>query len=89
MKICLLTIIISILLTSSALAALKEMCTFCHKRETPGIVEQFLSGKMGQSDKVGCSSCHGTGHMQANDAHKAKMPRTETWKECHEKRGEQ
>lgn len=64
-------------------------CIDCHKKVTPGIVEQFLSGKMGQSEDVDCSSCHGDKHKGMDDAHLAEIPTPETCADCHEDQVEQ
>ncbi len=62
----------------------KSPCVVCHKKVTPGIVKQFLAGKMGK--KFDCSVCHGSEHKSAKDAAKAKLPTPETCAQCHDKR---
>lgn len=74
------------LLSQPALA--KSNCISCHEKVTPGIVKQFLSGKMGHKG-VDCSACHGSEHMTNTDYKKAKMPTPETCKRCHPKQVEQ
>jgi hypothetical protein len=66
-----------------ALAAGSE-CIDCHRNVTPGIVTQYLSGKMG---KMGfdCSICHGSEHKTAEDSKLAKLPTPETCAGCHSK----
>ncbi len=78
-------LIFSILFLFSMTAfAEKSKCITCHEKETPGIVKQFLSGKMGQSD-VDCADCHGKAHMKgAEDSKLAEMPTPQTCKKCHE-----
>ncbi len=66
----------------------KSICIDCHKKVTPGIVEQFFESKMSKK-KVDCSSCHGSEHKNADDAQLAKIPTPETCKKCHPKRVEQ
>jgi len=60
----------------------ENTCLECHKKVTPGIVKQFLSGKMG---KIGldCSIYHGNKHRDRNDYLKAEMPTIETCNRCH------
>ncbi len=61
----------------------KSQCISCHEKVTPGIVEQFLSGKMGKAG-LDCSTCHGSAHKKgAEDAKLAKLPTPETCKKCH------
>ncbi|MBI1921416.1 MAG: cytochrome C [Geobacter sp.] len=62
----------------------KSACITCHEKVTPGIVKQFLSGKMGKT--LDCSTCHGTEHMSASDVAKAKLPTPDTCATCHPKR---
>ena len=55
----------------AASAAPKESaCVDCHKKVTPGIVQQHLEGKMGKKG-IDCSSCHGSAHMKMDDANLA------------------
>ncbi len=78
-----------ILCSSVALAAKqKSACIDCHKKVTPGVVEQFLEGKMSKKG-VDCSSCHGSEHKKMDDAKLAKMPTPETCAGCHKKQVEQ
>src|SRR6185369_4311601 len=67
--------------------AKKSECIVCHEKVTPGIVKQFLSGKMGK--KLDCSSCHGSAHKSASDVAKVQLPTPETCAKCHAKRVEQ
>ncbi|MBT1071063.1 cytochrome C [Geobacter chapellei] len=62
----------------------KSACITCHEKVTPGIVKQFLSGKMGKT--MDCSSCHGKEHMSANDVAKVKLPTPDTCATCHAER---
>jgi hypothetical protein len=63
----------------------KSSCVECHEKVTPGIVKQFLGGKMGKSGSVDCSDCHGSGHNKGKeDAQLAEIPSPATCKKCHE-----
>lgn len=77
---------IALCLPAAAMAASK--CINCHKKVTPGVVEQHLSGKMGKKG-IDCSSCHGSDHMSATDVAKAKMPSPETCAVCHSQQASQ
>jgi hypothetical protein len=81
-----LTIAGSILISQHGFA--KSQCITCHEKVTPGIVKQFLSGKMGKAG-VDCSACHGNEHTNSKDYLKAKMPTPDTCKKCHPKQVEQ
>jgi hydroxylamine dehydrogenase len=59
----------------------KSECIVCHEKVTPGIVKQFLSGKMGK--KLDCSSCHGSAHKSASDVANVKLPTPDTCAQCH------
>jgi len=67
---------VSPVFAAKAKKAKKSDCITCHEKETPGIVKQFLSGKMGKT--LDCSTCHGTEHKSASDVAKAKLPTPET-----------
>jgi len=65
-------------------------CIGCHIKVTPGIVRQFLSGKMGQPEAdVDCSDCHGSEHRTMDDWAKAQIPTPETCADCHEEKVEE
>lgn len=66
----------------------KSECIDCHKKITPGVVEQHLEGKMSKKG-VDCSSCHGTDHKKMDDSKLAKMPTPETCAGCHKKQTDQ
>ncbi|MDI6716658.1 MAG: multiheme c-type cytochrome [Actinomycetota bacterium] len=57
-------------------------CISCHKEVTPGIVKQYLEGKMAKAG-VDCSNCHGSSHKSKDDAKFAEMPTAETCEKCH------
>ena len=79
-----------LLFGSTAMAAQKKAssCIECHKKVTPGIVQQHLDGKMGKKG-IDCSACHGTAHNKMDDAKLAKMPTPETCAGCHSKQADQ
>jgi hydroxylamine dehydrogenase len=66
----------------------ESACVDCHKKVTPGVVQQYLEGKMSKKG-VDCSSCHGSDHMKMDDAKLAKMPTPETCEGCHKKQVDQ
>jgi hypothetical protein len=73
----------TLLFTAAAFAAApKSDCIECHKKVTPGVVQQHLEGKMGKKG-VDCSACHGSEHRKMDDAGLAKMPTPETCAKCH------
>ena len=69
-------------------AAKKSICIDCHKKVTPGVVQQHLEGKMSKKG-VDCSTCHGSEHKKDSDANLAKMPTPETCAMCHLKQAKQ
>ncbi len=77
-----------LLWTAMAHGAPKSPCIDCHKKVTPGIVEQHLEGKMSKAG-VDCSTCHGSDHKGMDDSKKAKLPTPETCAKCHPKQVEQ
>jgi hypothetical protein len=76
--------VLALAVITPAAALAVDICVNCHKDVTPGIVQQHLDGKMGQKG-IDCSSCHGSEHKLADDAHLAKMPTPDTCASCHEK----
>ncbi len=67
-------------------------CIGCHSNVTPGIVKQYLSSPMANTDKgdaVGCTDCHGEGHVTMDDVAKVEMPTAETCGECHKRKFKQ
>ncbi len=73
----------TLLFTAAAFgAAPKSECIECHKKVTPGVVQQHLEGKMGKKG-IDCSACHGSEHRNMDDARLAKMPTPETCAKCH------
>jgi len=62
-------------------------CEECHAKLNPGLVKDFNRGKMAK--KLTCKTCHGGGHMSADDVDKVKLPTISTCKKCHKKQAEQ
>ena len=62
-------------------------CEECHVKLNPGLVKDFNRGKMAK--KLTCKTCHGGGHMSADDVDKVKLPTISTCKKCHKKQTEQ
>ncbi len=70
-------------------SAQESSCINCHSKVTPGIVSQFLAGKMGKAG-LDCSTCHGDKHVKgAEDANLAEIPTPETCQVCHPEQLEQ
>ncbi len=78
-------VFVVLLLTVGAVYA--SECIECHKKVTPGIVEQWLQSKM--SEHFSCDTCHGSEHKTMDDYEKAKLPTPETCKACHPQQYEQ
>jgi hydroxylamine dehydrogenase len=77
------------LLSSSVIAAPKQSaCVECHKKVTPGIVQQHFEGKMGKKG-IDCSACHGSDHKTMDDIKLAKMPTPAICAGCHKKQVDQ
>jgi hypothetical protein len=74
-----------LLLATAALAAAGENCVECHVKSTPGIVQDWQLSAHSKND-VGCSDCHGAGHVGVDDTAKAALPTAETCAGCHEER---
>jgi predicted CXXCH cytochrome family protein len=66
----------------------QSACVECHKKVTPGVVQQHLEGKMGKKG-IDCSACHGSAHTKMDDAKLAKMPTPETCAGCHKTQADQ
>ncbi|SPQ01913.1 conserved exported hypothetical protein [Candidatus Sulfobium mesophilum] len=88
LKIVLVIGFIIILSNAAPAAKQKSACIDCHKKVTPGVVEQYFEGKMSKKG-VDCSSCHGSEHKKMDDAKLAKMPTPETCVGCHKKQTDQ
>jgi len=79
-----LLLVIALLLaaTGPAVKAQDSDCITCHQDETPGIVDQWQSGAMGQIG-MDCSACHGTAHTDETDVSEAVLPTPDTCAVCH------
>jgi len=85
----LLTAALTLLFISLAAFAEESVCVKCHRGVTPGIVSQFLAGKMGQAG-MDCSDCHGGAHSKGSaDSNLAQMPTPDTCSMCHQERYDQ
>jgi cytochrome c553 len=72
---------------SSDLSIVK-VCIECHEKRTPGIVRDWKSSEHRKKD-VTCISCHGNGHMNAEDVSGVRLPTPEVCGTCHAERVEQ
>ena len=82
------TIFIILLSLVFASAVCAQVCVECHKKVTPGIVNDWLLSKHSKN-KIVCSECHGDQHKSAKDVAKAKIPTPDTCATCHEARVKQ
>jgi len=62
-----------------------QVCVDCHKKVTPGIVNDWQLSKHSKN-KIDCSECHGRDHKSAKDVAKVRIPTPDTCSTCHEKR---
>ena len=69
-------------------AAFTQICVECHKKISPGIVNDWQLSKHNQN-KIDCSECHGDQHKSAQDVAKVKIPTPDTCAMCHEARVKQ
>lgn len=88
LKVALFLCTLFVLVSGTAWSAAKSACIDCHKKVTPGIVQQHLEGKMSKKG-VDCSTCHGSDHTKMDDAKKAKIPTPQTCAQCHKKQVDQ
>jgi hydroxylamine dehydrogenase len=65
-----------------------QVCVECHKKITPGIVNDWQISKHFQN-KISCTECHGDQHKSAQDVAKVKIPTPDTCAMCHEARVKQ
>jgi hydroxylamine dehydrogenase len=75
-------VFLSTVLTSTATA---QACLECHKKVTPGIVNDYQLSKHNKNN-IYCTECHGERHTSAKDADRAEIPTPETCGQCHETR---
>jgi hydroxylamine dehydrogenase len=71
-----------------ACPVLAQVCIECHKKVTPGIVNDWQISKHFQN-KISCSECHGDQHKSAQDVAKVKIPTPDTCANCHDDRVKQ
>ncbi len=64
-------------------ASAEENCITCHKKISPGQVQDWSISKHAEND-VTCSVCHGTDHQSEKDVAKAKLPDEHVCAQCHE-----
>ena len=69
-------------------AAFAQVCVECHKKISPGIVNDWQLSKH-SLNKIDCSECHGDQHKSAQDVAKVKIPTPDTCAMCHEARVKQ
>ncbi len=60
-----------------------NICVDCHRKITPGIVNDWAISKHADED-IDCSVCHGEEHKTADDVEKVELPTPETCADCHE-----
>ncbi len=60
-----------------------QPCIECHSKVTPNIVSDWKQSRHSEMN-IACDTCHGSDHMTAADASKAKIPTPETCAQCHE-----
>ncbi len=82
------TILIILLSWVLVAASSAQVCVECHKKVTPGIVNDWQLSKHSKN-KISCSECHGDQHKSAQDVAKAKIPTPDTCASCHEARVKQ
>jgi hydroxylamine dehydrogenase len=76
------------LIMSTSAFAQDGDCVSCHEDVTPGAVSDWRLSKHAD-EGIDCSSCHGEGHMSADDVANVSIPTPETCGDCHADRVEQ
>jgi hydroxylamine dehydrogenase len=76
-------IIAALALLFSCAAIADDLCIDCHKKTSPGQVQDWAASIHAQNE-VTCSTCHGEEHRTADDAMKAVLPDEHVCAECHE-----
>ncbi len=82
------TFLIVLVCTVFVAIASAEVCVECHKKITPGIVNDWQISKHFQN-KISCTECHGDQHKSEQDVAKVKIPTPDTCAMCHEERVKQ
>ena len=67
---------------STATAQDESDCITCHREESPGVVDQWLSSLM-STQGLDCATCHGGQHVTDTDWDKAVFPTPDTCNSCH------
>jgi len=81
--------LVAVIAVSPALVMAEDsICVTCHKKITPNIVKDFMSGEMGKNG-IDCSDCHGSDHKSAATVSEVKLPTEKTCGQCHEEKLEQ
>ncbi|NWG04093.1 MAG: cytochrome C, partial [Syntrophaceae bacterium] len=65
--------------------AYAQVCVECHKKVTPGIVNDWQLSKHSKN-KIDCTVCHGSDHKSSKDVTQAKIPTPDTCATCHNQR---
>ncbi len=82
------SILLAILLTFTASAAVAAECVTCHEKTTPGAVTDWKLSRHFEAE-VGCETCHGEEHNSVDDAEKVLTVTAETCANCHADRFEE
>lgn len=83
-----LIVLFSFLLVAVASA---QDCVECHKKVTPNVVLDWQLSKHSKTKPmaVECCTCHGHGHLSADDTDKAYIPGLQVCADCHDKQARQ
>ena len=84
-----LAFVAAVLIAAPRIASAESACVKCHRKVTPNIVKDFLSGAMGKSGEVDCADCHGSAHKSKVDVDKVELPTEKTCQKCHEEQHDQ
>ena len=82
------SILLAILLTFTASAAVAAECVTCHEKTTPGAVTDWKLSRHFEAE-VGCETCHGEEHNSVDDVEKVLTVTAETCANCHADRFEE
>ncbi len=75
-------ILFSFFMFMSLTAIAGNKCVKCHKKITPGIVDDWGNSSHKKSG-ISCDVCHGENHKSEKDVHKVDIPTPETCNNCH------
>lgn len=81
-------LLLTLLLVPLVGYAAADACVECHSKNSPGIVADWKVSKHSQMG-VSCAMCHGTAHLNSDDADKAELPTPKTCAGCHANRVEE